>query len=221
MRETAAGLRLVFLGPPASGKGTQAELVCRKYSVPQISTGEMLRERKAGGTLPPEVAQIMASGGLVPDAFVIALISERTGGNDAAGGFLLDGFPRTAPQAESLNAMLARRGQSLTAALALEVPKELLVERAVLRRRDVRSGKIYHLKFNPPPPGAELEHRGDDKEDVVRHRLDTYDTMTAELLPFYEKLGMLRRIDGTGSVSEVTGRVMDALDRVAAPARGA
>jgi adenylate kinase len=124
---------------------------------------------------------------------------------------LLDGFPRTAPQAEALGKLLAARGQALDVVLALEVPADLLIERAVLRRTDKRTGQIYHLKYSPPPPGADLEHRADDLEEVVRKRVETYEAMTAELLPYYEGLGILKRVNGVGSVEEVTGRILAAL----------
>ncbi len=204
-------MRLVFLGPPGAGKGTQAKVICDKFKIPQISTGDMLRAAKAAGKLPKDLVEKMAAGALVPDDVVIKLIADRTQESDATGGFLLDGFPRTAPQAEALGKMLGSRNQSLTAALALEVPKDLLVERAVLRRTDKRTGQIYHLKYKPPPPDAELEHRADDREDVVKNRLETYEKMTSELLPYYEKLGILKRVNGTGSVDEVTARVLSAL----------
>jgi adenylate kinase len=205
-------MRIVFVGPPGAGKGTQAKTVCDKYGIPQISTGDMLRAAKVAGTLPPPLAAQMAAGGLVPDEEVIRLIDARTREPDCASGFLLDGFPRTVPQAEALNALLARRGQKLDVVLALEVPPELLVERAVLRRADKRTGQIYHLKYKPPPPGAELEQRADDQEPVVRKRIETYGAMTAELLPFYEKAGTLKRINGVGEVAEVSARILAALD---------
>jgi adenylate kinase len=205
------GLRLVFLGPPGAGKGTQAQFLIDELGIPQISTGDMLRAAKKGGTLPADVAAIMAAGGLVPDAFVVSLIEERLKDADCANGFLLDGFPRTAAQADSLDAMLAKHAHKLDAALALQVPRELLVERAVLRRSDKRTGQIYHLKYKPPPPGAEVEHRADDREEVVTKRLDTYEQMTSELLPYYEKRGILKRIDGVGDVEDVRRRVIEAL----------
>lgn len=203
--------RLIFVGPPGAGKGTQAKVITEKLGIPQISTGDMLRAKKAKNELPADVAQIMASGGLVPDDYVISLIEERTQADDCKNGFLLDGFPRTVPQAKALDAMLAKRGQKIDAVLALDVPKDLLVERAVLRRTDKRTGQIYHLKYKPPPPDAELEHRADDKEEVVRKRLDAYESMTAELLPWYEKTGLLKRINGVGTVEEVEKRVLQAL----------
>lgn len=208
-----SGLRLVFVGPPGAGKGTQAKVICTRYEIPQISTGDMLREGKAKGTLDPELVKIMASGGLVPDAAVVALIDERTKKDDAKNGFLLDGFPRTVPQAEALNGLLATRGQKLDVVVALEVAKDLLMERACLRRTDRRTGQIYHLKYKPPPPDADLEHRADDKEDVVRNRIETYERMTSDLLPFYEKAGLLERVDGVGEVDEVTRRVLAAIDK--------
>jgi adenylate kinase len=204
-------MRLVFVGPPGAGKGTQAKFVCARWGIPQVSTGDMLRAAKTEGRLPAELVAQMAQGALVPDEVVIGLIDERTRQGDCAAGFLLDGFPRTVPQATALDRLLAARGQKLDRVVALEVPKELLLERAVLRRTDKRTGQIYHLKYNPPPPDADLEHRSDDREDVVRKRLDVYEAMTAELLPYYEGVGILRRVNGVGSVDEVTGRVVEAL----------
>jgi adenylate kinase len=206
-------MRLILLGPPGAGKGTQAKVICQKYAIPQISTGDMLREGKAKGTLDPELVETMAAGGLVPDSAVIALIEQRTQREDAMNGFLLDGFPRTVAQAEALNKLLHERGQKLNGVIALVVPKDLLMERACLRRTDRRTGQIYHLKYKPPPPDADLEHRADDHEDVVRNRIDTYEKMTADLLPFYEKEGLLERVDGVGAVEEVTRRVLGAIDK--------
>jgi adenylate kinase len=204
-------MRLVFVGPPGAGKGTQAKFVCAKAGIVAISTGDMLRAAKVAGKLPADLVTQMAAGALVPDDVVIRLIDERTKAPDCANGFLLDGFPRTVPQAEALGNLLAARGQALDLVLALEVPGELLIERAVLRRTDKRTGQIYHLKYSPPPPGADLEHRADDREDVVRRRVETYEAMTAELLPYYEGLGILKRVNGVGSVEEVTERVLAAL----------
>ena len=204
-------MRVVFVGPPGAGKGTQAKVVCGKWGIPQISTGDMLRAAKAQGKLPPELVAAMAAGSLVPDDVVIGLIDERTQLADCGDGFLLDGFPRTMAQAKALDAMLTARAMKLDRVLVLEVPRDILVERAVLRRTDKRTGQIYHLKYNQPPPEADLEHRADDREEVVGKRFDTYEAMTAELLPYYEKLGILRRIDGGGTVEEVTARVLEAL----------
>ncbi|MBN9163178.1 MAG: adenylate kinase [Myxococcales bacterium 68-20] len=206
-------MRLIFVGPPGAGKGTQAKVICGKYGIPQISTGDMLRAAKKEGRLPADLVQKMDSGGLVPDEVVIDLIRQRTEEADAQGGFLLDGFPRTVPQADALEALLAGRGQKLNGVIALTVDKNLLMERAVLRRTDKRTGQIYHLKYNPPPPDAELEHRADDHEDKVRNRIDVYERMTADLLPHYEKAALLERVDGVGDVADVTQRVLAAIDK--------
>lgn len=206
-------MRLIFVGPPGAGKGTQAKVICEKYQIPQISTGDMLRAAKKEGRLPADLVQKMDAGGLVPDEVVIDLIRQRTDEADAQKGFLLDGFPRTVPQAEALETMLEGRGQKLNGVIALTVDKNLLMERAVLRRTDKRTGQIYHLKYNPPPPDAELEHRADDHEDKVRNRIDVYERMTADLLPHYEKAGLLERVDGVGEVVDVTQRVLAAIEK--------
>ena len=204
-------MRLVFMGPPGAGKGTQAKILCEKLAVPQVSTGDILRARKAAGTLPAELAKIMASGGLVPDQAVVELVGERLAEPDCTKGFLLDGFPRTVAQADALDKMLGARDQKIDLAVVIEVPDELLIERAVLRRTDKRTGQIYHLKYNPPPPGADLEHRPDDQEDVVRKRLRAYADSTAAVIPHYEKQGVVRRVDGTKDVASVTKAIFAAL----------
>ena len=204
-------MRLVFMGPPGAGKGTQAKIICEKYGIPQISTGDMLRAAKKAGKLDPELVKAMDAGALVPDAVVIGLIEDRIQEADAKSGFLLDGFPRTVPQAEALDVMLTSSAKPLNVAVALEVPDSLLVERTVLRRTDKRTGQIYHLKYNPPPPDAVLEHRADDTEEVVRKRLDAYARDTAAVIPYYEKKGILKRVDGTQEVAKVTEHVLAAL----------
>jgi len=206
-------MKLVFVGPPGAGKGTQAKLVCDAFGIIQISTGDMLRAAKKEGRLPADLVQKMDAGGLVPDEVVIDLIRQRTEQPDAKAGFLLDGFPRTVPQAEALTSLLSSRHERLNVVVALQVDKNLLIERAVLRRTDKRTGQIYHLKYNPPPPDADLEHRSDDHEDKVRHRIEVYEKMTSDLLPFYEKAALLERVDGVGEVAAVTQRVLAAIRR--------
>ena len=202
-------MRLILLGAPASGKGTQAAVLTDKFGVPKISTGDMLRAALKDGTpLGKEAATYMNAGNLVPDSVVIGLVEERLKLADAKPGFILDGFPRTVPQAEALDALLKRLGTPLEHVVQIDVPKDLLMERATLRRTDKRTGQIYHLKYSPPPPDAELEHRPDDHEDKVKTRLDVYDAQTAALLPHYEKLGVLRRVDGVGSPAEITTRML-------------
>jgi adenylate kinase len=206
-------VRIVLLGPPASGKGTQADVLAKRYGVPKISTGDMLRAAlKAGTPLGKEAATFMNAGKLVPDSVVVGLVDERLQAPDAKKGFVLDGFPRTVPQAEALSDLLERRETPLNAAAQIDVPRPLLLERATLRRTDRRTGQIYHLKYNPPPPDAELEHRADDREETVSRRLDEYDAMTAALLPHYEGLALLRRVDGVGTPQEVTERLIAALE---------
>jgi adenylate kinase len=202
---------IVLVGPPGSGKGTQAKRLGDRYGIPQISTGDMLRAAKNAGTLEPRYLEIMDAGGLVPDERMIQLIDQRIDADDCKPGFLLDGFPRTVPQAEALGALLASRGRSLAAVLQLDVPRSLLEERLIHRRTDKRSGQIYHLVYSPPPPGADLEHRADDQPEPVKKRLDAYEAMTAALLPYYQAKGLLRRVDGVGRPEEVTARVLAAL----------
>jgi adenylate kinase len=201
-------LRLVLLGAPASGKGTQGEKLARVLGIPKVSTGDMLRAARDAGTELGKLADgIMAAGKLVPDDLVIRLVDERLSQPDAARGFILDGFPRTLPQARALDELLQRRGEELSAAICIDLPRELLMERATLRRADVRTGQIYHLKYNPPPDSAQLVHRDDDKEETVRKRLDAYDNMTAPLLPYYQAKKLLCHVDGVGSPSEVSARI--------------
>jgi adenylate kinase len=203
----------VLVGPPGSGKGTQAKVVCQKFGIPQLSTGDMLRAAKQAGTLEPEYLKMMDLGGLVPDEKVIELIDQRIDAADCKSGFLLDGFPRTVAQANALDGLLERRGRRLDHVVQLDVPRDSLEERLVHRRTDKRTGHIYHLVYSPPPPGAELEHRADDRPEAVGKRLDAYEAMTAALLPHYEKKGLLRRVDGVGKPEEVTARVLGALGR--------
>lgn len=208
------GYRIVLVGPPASGKGTQGSVLAERFGIPKISTGDMLREARAAGTaLGKQAEEYMNSGKLVPDEVVIGLVDERLNADDAKKGFILDGFPRTTPQAEALEALLEKRRTPLSHVLQIDVSKDLLVERATMRRIDKQTGHIYHLKYSLPPPGADLEQRPDDREETVRRRLDEYDAMTAALLPFYEQRKLLKRVDGVGSMEEVTARINEALER--------
>jgi adenylate kinase len=206
-------MRAILIGPPGAGKGTQAKVICERFQIPQISTGDMLRAHKAKGTkLGLEAAEYMVKGALVPDAVVIGMVEERLKDEDAQRGFLFDGFPRTVAQAESLDATLAKLGLKLDGVVLIEVPDELIVERVCGRRTDKRTGQIYHLKYSLPPPGADLEQRADDREETVRDRLNVYHGQTAPLVPYYEQRGLLRRVDGVGEMAAVTQRVLSALE---------
>ena len=205
---------LVFIGPPGAGKGTQAQRLVSKLSVPQISTGDMLRAaRKAGTELGRKADEFMSRGALVPDEVVIGLVEERLELPDASTGFVLDGFPRTVPQAEALDRLLVRMGRGIAHVILLEVPDELIIERITGRRVGESSGRIYHIKYDPPPfpdrgeGGERLLIRDDDREEVVRPRQVAYAAQTAPLVAYYATKGLLRRVDGVGSVDEVTSAI--------------
>jgi adenylate kinase len=202
---------VILVGPPGSGKGTQAEHICKTYGIPQVSTGDMLRSAKKAGTLDPKFLAIMDSGGLVPDEAILGLIEKRLEEPDTKPGVLLDGFPRTVPQAEGLEKMLSQKGLQVDAVVQLDVPRGKLEDRLVNRRTDRRTGKIYHLSSFPPPPDADLEHRADDQPATVARRLDAYEAQTAALLPYYEAKGVLKRVDGVGKPEEITARISEAL----------
>ncbi len=205
---------IIFIGPPGAGKGTQAQRLCAKLGVPQISTGDMLREaRKAGTELGKRADEFMSKGALVPDDLVIDLVGERLRRPDAAKGFVLDGFPRTVPQAEALDRLLKKLGREISRVALFEVPDELIVERIAGRRVGETTGRIFHIKYDPPPfpdrgEGNErLLIRNDDKEDVVKSRLAAYAAQTAPLIAYYANRGLLRRVDAVGSLDEVTDRL--------------
>ncbi|MSP24704.1 MAG: adenylate kinase [Myxococcales bacterium] len=201
----------VLVGPPGSGKGTQAKGLCKHFGLAHISTGDMLRDAKRRGALAVELVQQMDTGGLVPDEVVLGLIDGRTQAEDCRRGFLLDGFPRTVPQADGLGDMLEARKQAVTAVVQLDVPRELLEERLIHRRTDKATGQIYHLHYSPPPQGADLEHRGDDQPAAVKKRLDAYESMTVALLPYYQARGLLFRVDGVGAPELISKRIFAAL----------
>jgi adenylate kinase len=207
-------MRMILVGPPGAGKGTQAARLVDRYRIPHISTGDMLRAAVAEGTELGKAADgYMKRGGLVPDEVVIGMTVERIGKPDAAAGFMLDGFPRTRPQAEALDAALAAAGVELDVVVLIEVPDELIVERITGRRSDPETGAIYHLKFEPPPPeiAGRLVQRKDDTEEACVARLEKYHSETAPIVPFYEGKGLLRRVDGVGTPDEVTARIDAAL----------
>ncbi len=216
-------MRLILLGAPGAGKGTQANFICRKYGIPQISTGDMLRAAvKAGTPLGMQAKAVMESGALVSDEIIIGLVRERLTLPDCANGFLFDGFPRTIPQAEAMR----EAGVKLDRVLEIDVPFDAIVERMSGRRSHPASGRTYHVRFNPPQregfddlTGEPLIQRTDDQEDTVRKRLEVYSAQTRPLVAYYSSWAesgepdapQYRSIDGTGSVEAITERVLAAL----------
>jgi len=208
-------LNLVLLGPPGSGKGTQGERLQEDFRLPYYATGDILRAAVRNGTeLGAEAKGYMDRGDLVPDEVMVGLIAERVASDEAADGFILDGFPRTIAQGEALDAKLSEPGRALTAAVLIDVPDEDVVRRLSGRRVCVKEGHIFHLEFDPPKNegvcdicGSRLEIREDDKPDVVRHRLGTYHEKTEPLVAYYEERGILRRVDGLPPPDQVSDRI--------------
>jgi len=211
-------MRMILIGPPGAGKGTQAQSLVTTFGIPHISSGDMLREAVSAGTpLGKTAADFMKDGLLVPDDVVIGMVIDRIGRGDCAQGFMLDGFPRTLPQAEALDVALTGSQVTLDAVVLIEVRDELIRERVTGRRTDPQTNIIYHLKFKPPPPEAldRLVHRSDDTEAACTARLEKYHRETTPIVPFYERQGLLRRVDGVGSPDEVLLRIVAALQTVA------
>ncbi len=208
-------MRMILVGPPGAGKGTQAARLVDTFRIPHISSGDMLRAAvKEGTALGVEADRFMKAGHLVPDEVVIGMILERIAKPDCEAGFMLDGFPRTRPQAEALDAALTKAGVSLDAVVLIEVPDGLLEERAVGRRTDPETGVIYHLKYNPPPADvvSRLVHRKDDTTEAVQTRIAKYHAETAPIIPFYMSKGVLKRVDGVGDPDRITERLVAVLD---------
>lgn len=206
---------MILVGPPGAGKGTQAARLVDTYRIPHISSGDMFRaEVKQGTELGKQLDHHMKTGGLVPDDVTIPIVLKRITQADAEKGFMLDGFPRTRPQAEALTAAMEETGIKLDAVVLIEVPDSLLEERAVNRRSDPETGTIYHLKYNPPPADivGRLVHRADDTKEAVDRRIAKYHSETAPIIPFYSDKGILKRVDGVGEPDVVTGRIKSALN---------
>lgn len=207
-------MRMILMGPPGSGKGTQAARLVKRYQIAHISTGELLREAVAERTpLGLKAAVFMEAGQFVPDDLVIPMAVERLSKPDCSGGFILDGFPRTRPQAEGLDAELKKHHLALDVVLVIELSDELVFERITGRRMDPVTGIIYHATFNPPPPdiAPRVVQRADDTAGAVSERLAKYHSVTALMIPFYQQRGLLHRVDGNGTPDEVSERIMAAL----------
>ncbi len=212
-------MRLVLLGAPGAGKGTQAKLLIEKYGIPQISTGDILRKAVADGTpLGKEAKVIMDKGELVTDEIVIGLVKERLAQDDCKTGYILDGFPRTTPQAEALDSELAAVNTPLTDALSVDVPMEDLMKRLTGRRTCKGCQQMYNVHFSAPKTegacdkcGGELEQRADDKEDTIKNRLEVYEKSTAPLIDYYNGKGILKSVEGTGSIDDIFGKVCSML----------
>ena len=215
-------MRLILIGPPGAGKGTQAKFICEKFGIPQVSTGDMLRAAvKAGTPLGLAAKKVMEAGQLVSDDIIIGLVKDRLEQPDAKNGALFDGFPRTIPQAQALR----EAGVPIDFVLEIQVPDEEIVERMSGRRVDPISGRTYHIKYNPPKvegkddvTGDPLVQRDDDREEVVKKRLQVYHDQTEALVGFYSELSKssadapkYRAISGLGKIDEITARVFEAL----------
>jgi adenylate kinase len=209
-------MNLILLGPPGSGKGTQAKRLEQKYGLVQLATGDMLRAAtRSGSALGQQVKSIMDSGRLVPDAILIAMIAERIAEPDCRNGFILDGFPRTVPQAEALDAMLSEHGTKLDHVILLEVDEAALIDRLSGRFTCRTCGASYHDRYNRPKlegvcdicGGREFERRADDRPEAVKTRFEAYRRQTAPILPYYRARGIIRQIDGMADIDTVTREI--------------
>jgi len=212
-------MNLIFLGPPGAGKGTQASLLSETLNIPQISTGDILRNAVRTGTpMGIRAKSYMDSGSLVPDEVVVGIVEERLQGADCAGGFILDGFPRTVAQADSLDLMLTRLGKQIEHVLSMTVDDEELLTRIGGRRMCEKCGKGYHTVFDPPKVsglcdlcGSKLYLRDDDKVETMRKRLDEYYQKTAPLIQYYSRKELLRPIPGIGDIKDIQNRIVEVL----------
>jgi adenylate kinase len=214
-------VRLVLVGPPGAGKGTQAQFIASQLAIPKVSTGDIFRYNVSGGTeLGREAKAYMDRGDLVPDEVTVAMVASRLQEDDALSGFLLDGFPRNLPQAETLKKLLANWGLRLDLVLELVVDHDEVIRRLSGRRTCRKCGRVWHIAFDPPSVygkcdecGGELFQRDDDREETIRHRLEVYEQQTQPLISYYADEGILLGIDATGPVDDVTDRALVALRR--------
>lgn len=214
-------MNLILLGPPGAGKGTQAQRLVERLKVPQISTGDLLRAAVREGTdLGKQAKEYMERGELVPDSIVVGMLEERVKADDCKTGCILDGFPRAVSQAEALGEMFSGLGRALDHVVSIEVPEEELVKRLTGRRSCPKCGAMFHVMFSPPKKegvcdkcGGELITRADDNEDTIRNRIAVYREQTEPLKKFYQKQGLLRPIDGTGTPRDIEGKIAEVVGR--------
>ncbi len=214
-------MRIILLGPPGAGKGTQAQNLIRDYKMVQLSTGDMLRAAvKAGSEVGKQVKKVMDSGGLVSDDIVIGIVKDRIAEPDCADGYMLDGFPRNLTQTKKLDEMLAAQGDKIDKAVELRVDDAAVVKRIAGRRFHLASGRSYHVQYNPPKvedkddlTGEALVQRDDDNEKTVQSRLDTYHEQTSPLVEYYNAQGVLGSVDGMGTPDEIYARIKTVLDQ--------
>jgi len=221
MENQNSGLYVIFTGAPGSGKGTQARILFEKTGIPQLSAGEMLRAEAASGSeIGLKISDILSRGDIVPDEITIAMMEKRISQPDCEKGFMLDGFPRTMKQATSLDEILHRKGIKLTAVLEIEVPESIILERILGRYTCMKCGQGYHEKFQKPKVygvcdkcgGTEFSRRSDDNRETVENRIHVFKEITYPTIPYYEKQGILRKIDGTGTIDAVSKRIEKVLE---------
>jgi adenylate kinase len=213
-------LRIILLGTPGGGKGTQAKLICEHFDIPHISTGEIFRRKiKEGTPEGKEISDYTGKGQLVPDRLTIALVEERLKKDDCNLGFLLDGFPRDEKQAQALDLIMNKKNQQINFVFLIDVPKEIILDRILGRRVCPKCGESYHIKYNPAKVpgkcdvcGTTLIHRADDQEEIILDRLAIYNQTTAPILKFYEKQGILHKIKGDGGIHEIFSQINEILE---------
>ncbi len=213
-------MKIILLGTPGGGKGTQAKLICDYFNIPHISTGDIFRGKiKEGTTEGKEISEYTEKGLLVPDRLTIALVKERLKQDDCIKGFLLDGFPRDEKQAEALDGMMNQTNEQINYVFLIDVPKEIIVDRILGRRVCPKCGESYHIKYHPPQIpgkcdvcGTDLVHRADDQEEIILERLAIYKQTTEPILTFYEKKGILHKINGDGGIQDIFDQIKKVLE---------
>lgn len=214
-------MRIILLGTPGGGKGTQAKLICEHFDIPHISTGDIFRRKiKEGTPEGKEISEYTGKGQLVPDRLTIALVEERLKKDDCNQGFLLDGFPRDEKQAEALDLIMNKKNEQINFVFLIDVPKEIILDRILGRRVCPKCGESYHIKYNPPKVAGKCDvcetaliHRADDQEEIILDRLAIYNQTTAPILKFYEKKGILHEIKGDGGIQDIFAQISEVLEK--------